>query len=188
MSAHRARAIGLIAVLLSAWLVLAGAATAQAAVVINEFMANNTKTKQDEDGQFDDWIELFNTSTANASVGGYYMSDQASQPRKWKIPAGTDMGGQQRLLIWADGTSPSLPTRPLHAAFRLNAENGELIALYDDKGTTIDVVRFGQQAPDISYGRITDGASRWVPLNKPNPLGANGTGGYIPPPSRLLGV
>ena len=44
------------------------------AVVINEFMASNVKTIADGQGQFDDWIELYNPSDAPVDVGGWYLT------------------------------------------------------------------------------------------------------------------
>ena len=39
-----------------------------AAVVINEFMASNGSTLADEDGGFEDWIELYNSRTQRSRV------------------------------------------------------------------------------------------------------------------------
>jgi len=156
-------------------------------VVINEFMAANTKTIKDEDGQYDDWIELYNPSASSVNLDGYYLSDTSSQPAKWMFPVGTTIAGKARLLIWADGTSPPNPLRRLHASFRLNGTDGEMIGLYEKDGaTTIDVIRFGQQAPDVSYGRLLDGLPTWGPFRLSTPRTPNG--GYAPPPAKLAGI
>jgi hypothetical protein len=156
-------------------------------VVINEFMAINTQTIYDEDYQFDDWLELYNDSASAVNIGGYYMSDVSSEPMKWRIPAGTTIAGKGRLLIWADGTAPPNPARPLHASFRLNGDDGEIIALYaTDGATTLDVIRYGQQAPDVSYGRLNDGLPVWGPVRVSTPRTPNL--GYAPVPPRLAGI
>ena len=46
-------------------IVWAGSASVQSQVVISEFMASNTKTLADQDGDYSDWIEIYN-SGANA--------------------------------------------------------------------------------------------------------------------------
>lgn len=53
--------------LLAAGLLLCGK-TSIAQVRITEFMASNTSTLADEDGDFSDWIELQNTATNSVSL------------------------------------------------------------------------------------------------------------------------
>ena len=54
--------------------------------VINELMANNTRTLSDEMGDFDDWIEIHNPSAQPVDIGGMYLTDRLSNPTKWRIP------------------------------------------------------------------------------------------------------
>jgi len=164
-----------------------GVSSAGGAVVINEFMAINDTTTHSELGRYSDWIELYNPSAGPADLGGFYLTDSTSAPTKFRIPDGTWLQGNGRLLIWADGTTQPGVAPPFHAPFRLDGSDGEAIILYDrDGATTVDAIRFGQQAPDISYGRITDGHWMWGPFFQPTPGAANL--GYAPPPSRLAGV
>ena len=44
-------------------------------LVINEFMAVNNSIISDEEGQFDDWVELYNGTGDSVNIGGLYMSD-----------------------------------------------------------------------------------------------------------------
>ena len=50
----------------------------QAAVVINEFLAVNSSSLQDEDGDNSDWIELLNTGTTTVSLAGWHLTDDAT--------------------------------------------------------------------------------------------------------------
>ena len=43
------------------------------AVFINEVMASNTKTLADPQGDFDDWIELFNAGDTPVDLTGMYL-------------------------------------------------------------------------------------------------------------------
>ena len=45
-------------------------------VVINEFMASNSTTARDQDGEYDDWIELYNNSSSAIDLSGYYLTDR----------------------------------------------------------------------------------------------------------------
>jgi hypothetical protein len=55
-------------------------------VFISEFLAENETGLRDEDGDQEDWIELFNADTAPANVGGWWLSDDPALPTKWAIP------------------------------------------------------------------------------------------------------
>jgi len=44
-------------------------------IVINEFMAVNSYTAADQDGEYDDWIELFNLTSEEINLSGYYLTD-----------------------------------------------------------------------------------------------------------------
>lgn len=71
-------------------------------LVINEFMASNSSTITDEDGEYSDWIELYNAGSASVNLQGYGLSDNANNPFKWVFPDVTIAQGQH-LLIWASG-------------------------------------------------------------------------------------
>jgi len=172
---------------LTALAFLALCSATHAAVYVNEFMAVNGRFLLDDTGRYSDWVELFNLSTTATSIGGWYMSDDPLNRRKWRIPAGTRIAPGAHLLIWCDDTSPPNPLLPLHAPFKLSGDDGEWIALYNDDGTTVNAKQFGVQASNISYGRRGDSDPVWWPFHRPTPGGQNIVGGYTPPPSRLAG-
>ena len=153
--------------------VVAFGANLQAAavpVVINEVLASNGHTLADPQGEYDDWIELYNQSSAPVNVGGMYLTDDPAEPAKWQFPknapARTTIPAHGYLLVWADG---AVGDSGLHAAFNLSA-SGESVALFDRDGLTlVDSVDFDAQRTDISYGRFPDGADIWSPLTSPTP-------------------
>ena len=51
-------------------------------VVINEFMASNTRSVPDvtDFEDYPDWIELHNTSASAVSLKGFYLSDNLGDP------------------------------------------------------------------------------------------------------------
>ncbi len=75
----------------------------QAAVVINEFMSSNGETIMDEEDDYEDWIELYNTGTTTVDLTGWGLSDNDSHPFKWQFPAGATIGPGEHLLVWASG-------------------------------------------------------------------------------------
>ena len=43
-------------------------------ILINEFMSKNDLNIQDEDGDFADWIELYNTTSSTINLLNYHLS------------------------------------------------------------------------------------------------------------------
>jgi len=54
-------------------------------LVINEFMASNSKCCMDPQGEYDDWIEIYNSGTYTINVDGMYLTDNLTTPTKWRI-------------------------------------------------------------------------------------------------------
>jgi len=126
-------------------------------LAINEFMASNSSCIRDTQGQYDDWLEIYNYGTNAIDIGGMYLTDNLSVPSKWRIPSGnpaaTIIPPAGYLLIWADNDTGDTG---LHANFKLDT-GGEEIGLFDSDGSTlIDSVAFGAQTTDISYGCYLD--------------------------------
>ncbi len=149
-----------------------------ASLVINEFMASNSDSIRDPQGQYDDWVEIYNFGSDPINIGGMYLTDDLSNPTKWQIPNDppeTIIAQGRYLLIWADNdTSDS----GLHANFKLDAA-GEEIGLFDSDGITlIDSIIFLDQSSDISFGRYPDAGDSWGFFEPPSP-GAENSGGYI---------
>ena len=148
-------------------------------LVINEFMASNSNSIQDPQGEFDDWIEIYNFGTDAIDTGGMYLTDDLSDTTKWQIPAdnpaATTIPAGGFLLIWADNNTSDAG---LHTNFKLDA-NGEQIGLFDKDGQTlIDSVIYPGQITDISYGRYPDAGEDWRFFTNPSP-GDQNRGGYM---------
>lgn len=134
---------------------------------INEFMASNTTIVADEFGEYGDWIEVYNADSDPVYLGDKYLSDNLSNPDKWKMP-NVYLSPSEFILIWADGD----PGRgDHHANFKLSA-SGEEIGVFDAEGTgfyPLDTLVFGAQSTDISQGRFGDGAEEWRYFPIPTP-------------------
>lgn len=137
--------------------VLSAALTLRADVFINEFVADNETGLRTAVGTFADWIELANNGATNVDVSGWYLTDSASTPGKWRIPDGTSIAANGYLLVFADSSPISFTNNELHANFSLS-KDGEYLALIQPDGVTVSdafAPRYPAQLPDISYGRGT---------------------------------
>ncbi len=140
-------------------------------VVINEFMASNGSTLADEDGDYEDYIELYNAGESKVDLKGFFLSDDYSNPYLWELP-GVVLNPGDFLLVWASGKDRSHVDAPLHTNFRIDRDGEELI-LTDPDGRRLDEVAPTPLARDMSYGRYPDGSGSWLYLELPSPLQKN---------------
>ncbi|MFN8396621.1 MAG: CotH kinase family protein [Bacteroidia bacterium] len=132
-------------------------------LVINEFLAINQTGQTDEAGQFEDWIELFNNRNQPLLLTGLYLTDDPLNRTKCALPAGTTIGAQSTLIIWADedASTPSY----VHCNFKLSSQ-GEDIKL-GNNSFALDSLTFGPQTADISIGRCPDGTGAFSAQGSP---------------------
>jgi len=146
---------------------------------IHEFLADNLYGIQDEKGDFEDWIEVYNPGTSAVDASAMFLTDDLTRPTKWAIPPNTTIPAGETLLIWADGEPYE---GPLHATFALSS-GGEEIGLFDRDGATLlDSVVFGGQFSNTSTGRLPSVFDVWVTFPKPTPRAVNSpkaSGGYL---------
>jgi hypothetical protein len=90
---------------------------AEVTLVINELMASNNTSIQDPQGQYDDWIEVYNYGVNAVDIGGMYLTDNPSSPTKWQVPgnnpAVTTITAGGYLLIWADNCTRTSNSAPM---------------------------------------------------------------------------
>lgn len=128
-------------------------------LVINELMAYNEGLVLDEQGEADDWIELFNRTAGTVSTEGLFLTDDADVPLKWALPA-EEVAPGGYLVVWADGQPGQ---GDLHADFALDA-SGESLYLFAADSTLLDQVTFGTQYPISTTGRFPNGTGAFREL------------------------
>jgi hypothetical protein len=133
-------------------------------VKINEFLADNTNDVQDENFQYEDWIELYNTTSSPLELSGLYLTDNFSVPAKFTIPQNTIIQPNGYLIIWAD-EDPSTSTY-VHANFKLSTA-GEQLMLSAPGGAVLDSLTFGTQITDKSMARCPDGVGTFSVMTYP---------------------
>lgn len=160
---------------------------------ISEFMAANTRTLADEDGDYPDWIEIYNPNTGTVTLDGWSLTDTTNNLSKWSFPA-TNISGGGFLIIFASEKNRGALGPRMHTNFKLSAE-GEYLALVQPDGTTVaSEFRpvFPMQVPDVSHGFAQFGeapnlvaGTNGVYFTGPTPGIANVGGAQTPGPAIL---
>lgn len=127
-------------------------------VMINELMSINTTIVADQDGEFNDWLELFNLTATSINLSGYYLSDSRKNLTKWQIPSGTTISGYGYLIFWADRDSAQLG---LHTNFKLSSL-GEELFLSDPDLNIMDEVIYPSQTLELSWSRLPNGTGSFL--------------------------
>ncbi len=130
--------------------------SSRADIWISEFCADNTGDLLTVDGEESDWIELQNSGTSAMDIGGWYLTDKASERTKWSFPSGTTIASNGFLIVFADGAAVAQTNGELHANFSLS-KDGEYLGLFlPDGETVVDAYTpgFPVQFEGLSYGRI----------------------------------
>lgn len=130
-------------------------------VVINELMASNDTTAVDEAGDYDDWVELYNTNSYSVDLSGFYITDDTSSLTEWEIPAGTVIDAYAYLIIWCDDDETD---GTYHSTIKLSA-SGESVSLVNDTLGIVDQVFFSAQTTDMGYARLPNGTGPFVIQN-----------------------
>ncbi|MDY0088771.1 MAG: CotH kinase family protein [Flavobacteriaceae bacterium] len=153
-----------------------GIATNAQSVVINEIITSNSTVITDDDGSYEDWVELFNTTSEPINLDGYGLTDNSSLPFKWVFPEYWIEPGEH-LLIWCSNKDRTNPDFPLHTNFAISS-GGEAITLTKPNGETEDTYPPVVIPQNYSYGRETDGSAVFVIFPEPTPGDTNNTPGY----------
>ena len=153
---------------------LAECGSANTVLFINEFMASNESTIGVDVGDgvdFPDWIEIYNPNDEDVDLGGWYLTDDLSNPQKHLMPAGVIVPAGGFTLLWADDDEEDEGSD--HLGFHLAVE-GEAVGIYRPNGSPADTLTYEAQVPDISAARITDGGDEWELTDEPTPGESNG--------------
>jgi hypothetical protein len=120
-------------------------------ILITEFMASNASTLQDFQGDYSDWIEIYNDGSFSIDLAGWHLTDDVGNLSKWTFPTRILAPGEF-LVVFA--SSKNLNGAELHTNFRLSAA-GEYLALVEPDGVTVShefAPTFPAQLTDVSYG------------------------------------
>ncbi len=157
--------------------------TANAQLYINEFMASNDSAFPGPQGDYPDWIEIYNAGNEDVMLGGYYMCDTLNVAEAYMIPDtypdSVTVAAGGFILFYANKEEAS---SVLNLNFKLSG-SGEQIGLWNTQSAVVDTLTYGEQTGDVSYGRYPDGTENWGFMSDFTP-GATNTN-PSPPPVQL---
>ena len=121
---------------------------------INEVCAKNSSIPS-ADGNFYDFIELYNSSENDIDISGYGLTDDESKPYRFVFPEGSVIKGNSETVIYLNSKEFTLEGE-YTASFGISTD-GETISLFTPDGNKVDEISFSNMSEDTSYGRISDG-------------------------------
>jgi len=136
---------------------------------INEIMAKNASFA-DPNGEFDDWVEIYNPNNYAVDLGGMYMTDShySNGISAWtQIPTTypdiTTIPPHGYKIVWFD---EDLDQGPLHINDKLGG-GADAVYLIDSDGVTLIDSYIWTEATNLnvddrSIGRLPDGSDNWV--------------------------
>ncbi|MBL7941612.1 MAG: lamin tail domain-containing protein [Flavobacteriales bacterium] len=69
---------------------------------INEVQVSNLTSFADQDGDYEDWFEIFNSGTSTVNLAGYTLSDNNNNLAKWTLP-NRNLAPGEHVVVWASG-------------------------------------------------------------------------------------
>ncbi|MFO7658266.1 MAG: CotH kinase family protein [Bacteroidales bacterium] len=142
---------------------------------INEILASNSIINKDEYGEYDDWVELYNSGDDTINLNGLYLSDTKQNLAKYQITIDTLLAPKSYVIIWTDGEPEQ---GPLHTNFKLS-KKGENLFICDANFLVLDSIFYKQQATNISYGRLQSNFMVWNYFITPTPGEPNTEEGFL---------
>lgn len=142
-------------------------------IFVNEAMVDNQTAVADPQGDYDSWIEIYNsTSNPFDLTGNFFGNDDTVYRFERCIPA-VVVPANGYLLLWADD---EMQDGPEHLPMMLN--NEDFVGLLTKDAAIVDTLEWDSALADVSFGHDTDGSGTWVSFEESTPNATN-SGGVI---------
>ena len=129
----------------------------EGSLVINEIMADAKSGLADEDGEFVDWVELYNTTDQTINLDNYALSDNEAKPLKWRFPQGAVVAPHSYYLVFCSNKDRREDATQIpHANFGISAEH-DTVVLSDGNGHLVDRVTIDNLPEDSTFAKDADG-------------------------------
>ncbi len=117
-------------------------------LVFSEVMSANSTAVPDENGEFYDWLEIYNGTGADLDLDGVRLTNRNDRITFY-FPSYLLKAGE-RVIVYASDSYQMDPSRPFHGKFKISSAGAHLY-LYDPEMYLIDEVVVPTLAADNSY-------------------------------------
>lgn len=143
-------------------------------LVINEIMASNVDEFISPAFNFDGWVELYNPSDRKVRLSGLYLSTDAQDLKKWRLPVSVgSLPSHGFVTIWFDSNDLAEQNAP----FKLDTDGGT-VYVSDEDGQVIASQTYPASKERVSYARTTDGGATWGLTAQATPGATNTTSAF----------
>ncbi len=143
-------------------------------LVVNEIMAANIDMFMSPAYNFNSWFELYNTTDKMIDLSGCYLSDDATNLKKWKMPETIGkVPAHGYKVIWMGDNEINTNISP----FKLEYEGGEIF-LCDAEENELFHIYYPEAVSRASYAATTDGSDNWSFTAEPTPEASNNGAPY----------
>ncbi len=129
--------------------------TSHQGLVISEVMSANGSALPDEKGNFPDWLELWNSTSAPMDLKDISLSNR-SDKAKFIFPSHI-LPPDGRVIVYADNSNQNDPGRPFHAKFKISSIAANLF-LFDTRGHVMNAVTVPTLNSNEVYALQEDGS------------------------------
>ena len=141
----------------------------QAQLVINDLMQSNIDCIMDDLNEFpDSWVELYNSGTEAVNLKDYKLGAKEKPGKAWQLPNQT-LNAKSYVVVYCDKEESGM-----HTNFRLETGKDGNVYLFQGEEIVDKIEKMSKMpAPNIAYGRETDGSDEWGYQATPTPGKAN---------------
>ncbi len=173
-------ASGLLSLALTSSLTLlaavAPAAEPPRSVILSELQAD-PQGLADLTGERSGWVELLNTSDSAVHLAGWFLTDDRTNPTKWRFPD-VVLLPDKSLVVHTSGHNQTANPAALHASFQLDPKGGYLALV----GRHTNVVSefspsYPPLRPGTSFGRVRGEPAITTVFKRPTPGKPNSSAG-----------
>ncbi len=143
---------------------------------LNEAQPENLTGPVDNFGEYDPWIELYNSGMDTVSLNGFYLGTNYASPAQWAFPAGASIAPGQFLVVWLDGQPAQTSGAILHTSFRPSPGSGSVAIsrFVASAPQIVDYLNYAALPANYSYGDVPDGQPFYrQAMFRPTPAGTN---------------
>lgn len=131
-----------------------GATSEYVGLVISEAMSSNRAAVPDENGEYSDWVEIWNSADYAINLSGVGLSDRNDSIRFLFPEMVLEPGA--RTIVFCSDTNAAEPGKTMHAKFKLSSV-GETVYLFDPSGYQLDAVTMPIMGSDESWSLLPEG-------------------------------